>query len=171
MPDNSVLVINKVDGTTVTVTIPWVRSGLPLTSIDPVLSPMSTAAMRPVRHGISSGVEGSALTDLQTSAASFDQAVLGIGSPSSVFNPPPGFTLRLGSKATDVFISGTFPSGGKTLGFIRIGTYAPADTTAALQQFAAEMLYFQENVDGLVIDQMRNPGGIVMLRRIDRGLT
>jgi hypothetical protein len=76
-----------------------------------------------------------------------------------VFNPPAGFRLRLGGSSTDNFVSGTFPAGTGTIGFIRIPTFAPTSTTAAIKQFATEMAYFQANTDGLVIDIMANGGG------------
>ena len=80
-------------------------------------------------------------------------------SPFPVFNPPAGLRLRLGGSSTDNFLSGTFPAGTGTIGFIRIPTFAPRSTTAAVKQFAAEMAYFQANTDGLVIDVMANGGG------------
>lgn len=75
------------------------------------------------------------------------------------FNPPTGFKLRLGSKSTDQFISGTFPAGPYTIGFIRIPTMEPPSTATALSQFIPEILFFQQNTDGLVIDVMSNGGG------------
>jgi hypothetical protein len=81
------------------------------------------------------------------------------GNPSPRFNPPSGFTLRLGSKSTDQFISGTFPLGPNTIGFIRIPTMAPPSQTTALNQFITEILFFQQNTDGLVVDVMANGGG------------
>lgn len=80
-------------------------------------------------------------------------------SSAPVFNPPSGFKLRLGSRSTDQFLSGTFPAGGYTIGFIRIPTMAPPNTTTALNQFYSEMQFFQQNTDGLVIDIMSNGGG------------
>src|SRR6185503_11179181 len=45
---------------------------------------------------------------------------------------------------------------------IRIPSYSPAiGAAAALAAFQREMAYFQANTDGLVIDDMRNPGGSV----------
>ena len=76
-----------------------------------------------------------------------------------VFNPPAGFKMRLGAGNTDQFLSGTFPAGPATIGFIRIPSFAPSSTTAAVQQFATEIQYFQQNVDGLVVDIMGNGGG------------
>jgi len=80
-------------------------------------------------------------------------------SPFPVFNPPPGFQLRLGGNQTDEFLSGTLPVGNLTIGFIRIPSFAPASLTNALQQFQGEITYFQQNTDGLVIDLMSNGGG------------
>jgi hypothetical protein len=76
-----------------------------------------------------------------------------------VFNPPPAFKLRLGAGATDQFLSGTYPSQGKTIGFIRIPTMEPPDETMAYDQFQGEIQYFQANTDGLVVDLMANGGG------------
>ena len=76
-----------------------------------------------------------------------------------VFNPPAGFKLRLGAKATDEFVSGTFPVGKSTVGFIRISTMEPDSETTALTQFKQEIAFFQKNTDGLVIDIMANGGG------------
>jgi hypothetical protein len=76
-----------------------------------------------------------------------------------VFGTPPGFKLRLGSKQTDQFVSGTFPVGKLNVGFIRIYTMEPSNETLALDQFQSETTFFQQNTDGLVIDIMRNGGG------------
>lgn len=46
------------------------------------------------------------------------------GSLYPLFNPPPGFKLRLGNPNTDDFLSGTFPVGTSTVGFIRIPSFA-----------------------------------------------
>lgn len=76
-----------------------------------------------------------------------------------VFNPPAGFKLRLGAKSTDQFLSGTFPAGPYTIGFIRISTMAPPSTSTALNQFFNEVVFLQSNTDGLVVDVMGNGGG------------
>jgi hypothetical protein len=77
------------------------------------------------------------------------------------FNPPPGFHLRLGAKSTDEFLSGTFPKGNRTVGFIRIPSFSPASQSRALQQFQGEITFFQQNTSGLVIDLMSNGGGSI----------
>ncbi|MEO8027580.1 MAG: S41 family peptidase, partial [Bryobacteraceae bacterium] len=83
----------------------------------------------------------------------------GFGSIFPVFDPPLNFQFRLGLRSTDFFLSGTFKSGTKTIGFIRVPTMSPSNTNTALTQFVTEMLFFQQNTDGLVIDVMRNGGG------------
>jgi hypothetical protein len=81
--------------------------------------------------------------------------------PTPLFNPPAGFKLRLGSRSTDQFLSGTFPSGKLNIGFIRIPSMSPTNQTTALNQFLAEVTFFQANTDGLVIDVMGNGGGSI----------
>ena len=81
------------------------------------------------------------------------------GSLAPVFNPPAGFTLRLGGGQADEFVSGTFPVGKSTVGFIRIPSMAPNSYDNALNQFSTEIAYFQANTSGLVIDVMANGGG------------
>ncbi len=83
------------------------------------------------------------------------------GNPAPVFNPPAGFKLRLGSKATDQFVSGTFPVGKFTAGYIRIYTMEPSNETTALNQFYNEIIALQSITDGLVVDVMDNGGGLI----------
>jgi hypothetical protein len=100
------------------------------------------------------------LAEIQnTNAISGELGLSAFGSFTPVFNPPTSFKLRLGSSPLDAFISGTFPAGNSTIGFIRIATMDPASQTPALSQFASEIAFFQQNTDGLVIDVMRNGGG------------
>ena len=92
-------------------------------------------------------------------------AVLGLGSRAPIFalptGPPTGFVQRLGTQAAHFFYSGTFAAGGLRIGFIRIPSMSPPSVTVALQQLDDEIQYFNANVDALVVDVMRNPGGIV----------
>lgn len=83
------------------------------------------------------------------------------GSIFPVFNPPAGFVTRRGLSTADYFLSGTFPSGTLKIGYLRIPDMAPANSAAALSQYATEIAYFQANTDGLVIDVMANGGGSV----------
>jgi Peptidase family S41/PDZ domain len=83
------------------------------------------------------------------------------GSFFPAFNPPPGFTLRLGADPADEFVSGTFISGNRTIGFIRIPSFEPNSEGNALAQFQSETTFFQHNTSGLVIDLMANGGGSI----------
>ena len=69
------------------------------------------------------------------------------------------FTRRLGGSAADFFYSGTFKYEELTIGYIRIPSYSPTSTAAALTQFEREIAFFNANTDGLIVDEMRNPGG------------
>ena len=109
-----------------------------------------------------------ALTDLRTMSALEGGENFGTGSGLFPFGStipvfygalPTNFRFRLGLARTDQFVSGTFTNSGKTIGFIRIWTMSPSNSTLAYTQFAAEMQYFQQNVDGLVVDVMGNGGG------------
>jgi hypothetical protein len=50
---------------------------------------------------------------------------------------------------------------GKKIGYIRIPSYVPEDAEAAVTEFASIMAKYQQEVDGLVIDQVNNPGGSI----------
>jgi len=51
--------------------------------------------------------------------------------------------------------------GGRRGGYVRIPSYEPDDADAAVAEFAALVKKFSEETDGLVIDQVDNPGGSV----------
>src|SRR5450759_4439455 len=92
-----------------------------------------------------------------------DKAVNGFGVQAPVFaaSLPSSFVLRQGKSALDPFYSGVFSAGGHTIGFIRIPSYSPTSTAAALTAFQNEIAFFQANTEGLVVDEMRNTGGSV----------
>ena len=167
VPDSSTVVIRRQSGDLETYTIPWTKTGVPLIGDGPVSSPRS--AQRAVAGGRtnieSADVEddpGGSLTPLYAMLDP-ERAVTGVGALPPVFSLPSDFKLRLGrSVITDGFYSGTYQSGGHTIGFIRIPSFAPSvGTTAALSQFDKEISFFQANTDGLIVDDMRNPGGLV----------
>ena len=166
--------------------IPWSKNGIPITSQGPVPSP----GRKPFREtettpGVSSGpgsgappllfhVTDVAATDntlpsymqpvLPLMNASVPQdyySVLNFGSKFPIYGPPPGFVQRLGAASTDFYLSGTFVASGHRIGLIRIPTMSPPNVALALQQLDQEIAYFNANTDGLIVDVMRNPGGIV----------
>ncbi len=155
--DSANLVIQRQTGALETYALPWVKSGVPLTQIGPVPTPSASMnASRTATVGEDDGPDP--LASLQNSKGD-DTGELSTGSLTPVFALPNGFIQRLGRTSTDNFYSGTFPAGGKTIGFIRIPRYDPPDQAAALAQFASEIAFFLTNTDGLIVDEMRNPGG------------
>jgi hypothetical protein len=153
--DSAVIVIQRASGNVETYTIPWVKTGVALTQIDPVATPQSAG-----RAGVRSADDAAddALLGLQMSMDPHTEASLGQGSLAPIFALPQGFVRRLGA-AGDFFLSGTYTASGLHIGYIRIPTYNPSDTVAALAQFQKEIAFFQANTDGLVVDEMRNSGG------------
>ena len=87
--------------------------------------------------------------------------MLNFGSPVPIYGLPAGFRLRLAGGASEFFVTGTYMAEGKTIGFIRIPSYWPPSSALMTQIFEREIAFFQDNTDGLVIDDLRNPGGIV----------
>ncbi|MGI8744235.1 MAG: S41 family peptidase [Bryobacteraceae bacterium] len=156
--DSATVVIQRQTGALETYSLPWVKSGVPLTQIGPVPSPSSVSMSAPRTSAVGEDDGPDPLASLQNSKGE-DSGELSTGSLTPVFALPNGFVQRLGKAATDYFYSGTFPAGGKTIGFIRIPRYDPPDQAAALAQFASEIAFFQASTDGLIVDEMRNPGG------------
>jgi len=135
---------------------PWLRAG-----VDPDYTPIVTDNT-PDPEPPSYMAPLTKLTTMQAAAplsAISGDTLVPFDSLYPVFNPPAGFKLRLGASSTDNFLSGTFPAGAGNIGFIRIPTFAPTSTNAAVNQFNNEIQYFQANTDGLVIDVMGNGGG------------
>jgi len=157
VPEISTVVFRRPDGRLETYRIPWTKSGLPLTSVGKYLPPTAPVP------------DADPLPDYMQPLLKLwncqlpDRAVNGFGSQFPVFvsSMPPGFTLRLGRTSADVFYSGTFEAGGFKIGFIRIPSFSPSNTTTALTAFQKEVDFFEKNTDGLIVDVMRNPGGSV----------
>ena len=95
------------------------------------------------------------------SGVSETTGVLGYGSRTPVYGPPPGFAIRLGTQASHFFLSGTYVSNGVRIGLLRIPNEAPSSTATALQQLNTEIAFFNANTDVLVVDITRNTGGIL----------
>jgi hypothetical protein len=160
--ESASVVIRRQNDDEETYTIPWQKRGTPITVVGPVATPKAAASRKAARAG-DSGLPGylaplAGLYNLRRTRVT--DATLGIGSRSPVFTArPQGFTQRLGRSSSDTFYSGTFTAGGFRIGYLRIPDYGPPSQALALQQFDAEIAHFRENTDGLILDQMRNPGG------------
>jgi hypothetical protein len=86
------------------------------------------------------------------------KAVLNVGSNSIWYTPPAGFRVRTGLNAGDPVLTATYMAEGRTIGFLRIPTFASL-TNAQLIQIANEIVALNAITDGLIVDVMRNPGG------------
>ncbi len=161
--DNASVVVQRRNGPLETYSIPWSKSGVPITQVGPVPMPQSvplSKTMAAVKRTLEEAPDYmQPLLELQTAVDPDPSGVLNYGSLAPIYSPPAGLQQRLGKVASDYFISGTFTSSGYTIGLIRIPSYQPADQAAALAQFDAEIAYFNSATDGLIVDEMRNPGG------------
>ncbi|HLK22478.1 MAG TPA: S41 family peptidase [Bryobacteraceae bacterium] len=157
------VVIRRQAGNLETYVVPWVKSGTALTKIGPSPNP-SIAKPRMAERTVTRPevpAYRKPLTYLQRSRLPIKKAVLNFDALPPVFQLPAGFVQRLGNGTDDVFFSGTYKSGTKTIGYIRIADFQPADEAGAETAFDTEIAYMQKNTDGLVVDVMRNPGGDV----------
>jgi hypothetical protein len=161
VPEISTVVFRRPDKQIETYRIPWTKSGLPLTSVGKYITPHTRADVDPSPSDETPPYMA-LLNGLLNCRIAYRE-VVGFDAVTPIFAPslPPSFVQRLGKSPVDPFFSGVFEAGGFNIGFIRIPDYAPLNTTGALTAFQKEMTYFQSNTDGLVIDEMRNPGGSV----------
>jgi hypothetical protein len=171
VPEVSTVVFRRPDGSLETYRIPWTKSGLPLTTVGRYITPSPM-----IKNRLRTAAELEADAPPEDAPPAYrrpllalwncqlpDRAVNGFGSQFPIFVNalPASFMLRLGRAASEVFYSGTFTAGPYTIGFIRIPSYSPANPTTALAAFQKEIAFFEANTDGLIIDEMRNPGGSV----------
>ena len=157
--DTASIQVRRASGAMDQYTVPWRKSGLPLTNIDPAPTPQSLSVAMSAKAAAEEGTAADpALMELQHSADPAPAALLGYGSLQPVFVLPQNFVRRLGT-ASDNFVSGTYLSGANRIGYIRVPHYDPSDPSGALAQFATEVAYMQTNTDGLVFDETRNTGG------------
>jgi C-terminal processing protease CtpA/Prc len=174
--DTAEVVIRRMSGAMETYTLPWTKSGREVRSVGPVPTPKSAS---PPRAAESDTPYLQALDEMHTWRISDRDPLMqpigwgtdpdgnprkfvsGVGARNPIFRGglPASFVLRLGASGADSHFSGTYKAGDKTIGFLRIPSFSPVSTAAAVREFDAEINYFQNNTDGLVVDVMRNPGG------------
>ena len=185
------VVIRNAEGELVTLELPWIRSGTPHLANGPVVDPKRAEARTAAAAGL--GEELPVLIDepwMQPVTAfrwirmPEREVVRGVGQRTPYFVLPAGFQRRLGLAGNDNLFSGVFESGGRRIGYLRIPQMAPVGQTPGLLTGAdldrtyalvdQEVAFFEANTDGLMIDVMRNPGGLVtyteeLLRRVIPG--
>ena len=177
-------------GATNTFLVPWLKSGIPITSQGPLPSPRrgngqiflppngqgggqltGAAESNPLVFSVGNSVAADntlpAYMDplhslLNASVAKDYYSVLGFGARSPVFAMPAGFVQRLGTQPAHFFFSGTYVAlNGLRIGFVRVPSMSPPSVAVALQQLDPEIAFFNANTDALVIDVTRNPGGLI----------
>lgn len=175
-------------GETNTYQIPWRKNGIPVTSQGPLPSPLRGSG-RVVLSTDGQVFEPAAVSSAETAAifqradmprdetlpaymdpvrpllnASVSKdyfAVLSNGR-FPIFALPAGFQVRPVPTGTPAFLfSGTYESNGVRIGFLRIPSMSPPSTALILAHLDQEIAFFNANTDALVIDVMRNPGGLV----------
>lgn len=157
--DSAAVLIQRQGGATESYTIPWNKTGTPVTvlgaspggRIAAAATAKAEARPRAVRY------RQGLLDKLQHYAIPVRSDVIGFGRLEPVFQLPEVFVQRLGKSEFDSYYSGTFEWDGVKIGFIRIPDFEYRST----RDFEKEMTFFQDNTDVLVIDIMRNPGGYV----------
>lgn len=161
----AVVVQRQTTGALETYTIPWVKSGIAITQVGPIGPPFGTIIGNEQQQAtILNGDPIDPLTQLQIAISPMPLGELNSGALAPLFvqSLPSNFVRRLGADPfADFFYSGIFQAGGKRIGFLRIPTYNPTSTGIAYAQLQSEIAYLQDNTDGLIIDQMRNPGGLL----------
>ena len=189
LEDTATVVIRLAStGAANTYNIPWVKSGLPITSQGPVPSPRRgngriflPSDTPGAGAGAGAGGTGSlfqfadvAAADntlpsymgpvralLNASVSTDYYSVLNFGGKFPIYGLPDGFTIRLGLQPFHFFFSGTYVSNGVRIGLIRIPSMSPPNVGMALFQLDQEIAFFNANTDALIVDVMRNPGGLV----------
>ena len=154
------VVIRRQNGNVETYTIPWVKTGTPLEA-GPVPLPKPTRVSPRTTLVPDYMEELDALRHSGISQQDLELGVLNYGGRNPIFlgGLGPSFTRRLGANAEHFFYSGVFEYEELRIGYIRIPSYSPPSQAVALQQFEAEMAFFNSNTDGLIVDEMRNSGG------------
>lgn len=168
LADTATVVIRHA-GSLQTYIVPWVKSGTPLSQNGPVPTPHKAGQHgQRAQQSVSSDPNRDpkpylrALRYLQVMRLARKRMVLGFDALPPVFALPPSFQQRLGNGG-DFFFTGTYKSGSRTIGYIRIpdfdlqGDFTNVDSAEV--SFDIEIAYMQQNTDGLVVDVMRNPGG------------
>lgn len=155
--------VRRANGTLERYTVPWVKTGTPLTGFGPVAPfKLLSAAMPERARFLRQAPEFDEFLGLQglgrlEAAEEVRPRLAAIGQRLPGFPPPEGFVDRLGGTSSDFFYSGTYERDGLKIGYLRIPSFsAGAAQTRLLNR---EILHFNDNTDGLVVDVTRNPGG------------
>lgn len=155
--ENATVVVRRQSGEVETYEIPWTKRGTPLTANGPL--PNVFAARGKAVQPAPSVEETLARIQRREMPLQDSERISGLGSRTPFFILPQGFTRRLGTLASHFHFSGTYTAAGKRIGYLRIPNFSPPSSTLALTELAAELIFLEQNTDGLVVDIARNTGG------------
>jgi len=155
--DAAVVEVRRANGALEKYTIPWAKTGLPVTTVGPVPIPGRAASGHlSSQPDFLQALE--ALHNYELPDADLNYNVsLGSKTPHFRNGFPASFRQRLGSSGSEFHYSGTYIVDEQRIGFLRIPSFSPSSN--ALNELRSEIEYLQNNTDGLVIDVTRNPGG------------
>jgi C-terminal processing protease CtpA/Prc len=180
MAPESVFQIKQPNGRVTSYTITWDKFGYPVRQLGTVAQPrkaqpgearaaalhdnpnpwFQAVALSPIEARRARWAERAAEPD-----STIEGSVYYLGQRAPIFSIPGNFTVRRGRVSTDNFYTATYDVAGKRLGYLRIPSFSPASQTAALTELANEIIFFQANTDGLVVDVTNNPGGDLCYER------
>lgn len=184
LPNTSTVVIKRQSGEVETYQIPWDKVGYAVRDLGAAPTPHAMSSGIALKSTDEATPESEPLTEERTKrfyakrvskvadsrvfrkesmlnedgTRSPHLSLRGFGATAPVWTVPTGFVQRLGRSSTDAFFTGTYVSQGKRIGFLRLKDFLYL-TNAQLNQLATEIVYFNNNTDGLVVDVMRNRGG------------
>lgn len=159
-----VVVKRRATGALESYDIPWLISGTPFTVSGPIPFPQANATLMEAAPDPSDSWRRSVEAFADRSPPRFKR-LRRFGSVFPAFEPPDGFRPRQGQVAGSLVFSGAYPAGGYTIGLLRIPAFPTSQFAQAtmLRIIDTELAFFRDNVDGLVVDVTRNPGGSVCL--------
>ncbi|MBM3729138.1 MAG: hypothetical protein FJW40_27405 [Acidobacteria bacterium] len=160
--------IKRANGENANYDIPWLKSGMPVVSV-PDSPPVRTAAagFAGGRAGQGGGLEfiDPTVDEWKNWRVRDRVGVTGLDGREPVFALPEDiFVRRNGNNPNDAAISGIFTVGGRKIGYVRVPTFG---SFQARNIAMSEIRYFGKSTDGvphtdgLIIDVMRNTGGVI----------
>ena len=172
--DSARIVVRRgTGGNMETYEIPWTVTGTPYTVTGPVPTPHNLAPSDRDRRLAATGPAAEAAGPPRRFGAEAlavrrvpeFKRLRGLGSVRPAFLLPPDFIVRQGNSPGSLIYSGTYMAGGYRIGYLRIPFFPTSSFTASnmMRQIDTEIEFFNLNVEGLVVDVMRNPGGSVCL--------
>lgn len=157
--DTAAVTVLRQGGAVENYTIPWDKSGTPLTTLGASQGPLSGPSSAEPRATLQrTPFYQQLLQKFHNYTLPGRINITGWGESEPVWALPEGFVQH--SRSFDAILAGTYKAAdGTRVGYIRIPDFINT-TTSSMDR---EVRYMQTNTDVLVVDVMRNPGGDVCL--------